>query len=301
MHMIRSTLFAAWVTAAGLAAQESPKPAAPRVDATKVLQQRLRATAGSESFSFESSWSDLSPLQTPGRRIPAQEGRAVGRVVGDRAFVDLPKVERKLLRCGRATLVQAANEPWRVALDGPALPSGTGFVREPVTMLLALAAIGAEVQDRVIGELDGHAVETFSLVLDGAQAKEFAWSGVIHDSVGRLRSLPQRLELPVNHLDIAVHCDVGSGHVRKVEVRWVTSFVDVRKLLRRGRGAPDDEEDEEEEQPAEKQAKPLAFKGGLPVRDLDDLCVSSSVWILRDHGKAPKIELTDEQRRLLGR
>jgi len=304
--MLRTALAATLTLVASLSAQESSSDGrAP--DADRILQQRLRATAALSRMAFDVTWTSERNVRMGARR-PSKPVTQRGRIDGSMIYSVVPSLDREVLQVGRTSLVRMDGEDWRITMIGRGT-AGVAAVRDPVPALLALASNAPKVARRGIGELDGRAVETFSVVLDEPQVQALAWCGVIQDPMMIARSLAARgLEVPEASVDLAVHCDVESGHVRRVEVRTISDYVNMNALRgvgarggRRG-GEADPADPAEAATEASKQpAKPLKYHGGLPVRTTEGRCVNTVMWNLKDHGRAPRIELDELQKRLLGR
>ena len=306
-------------------AQDAPAAEAPAamVDpASERLVQQLRAAARVSSAEFEAAWKwpvTVSGAATTTRAGSARLEKARGRFCPDGLLVQFDRSKRgtvQVLQAGRFKLAQQNNEPWQFDILGGARVVRISYVPDPQQMLLALAAVGPTVGHREIVEVDGHPVERVGWTMRGKQIEQLQRAGILSDPnpmgglVRRMRqanvrgmNAPQVDETPV---DVVVEFDVATKHVTSVRMRAVTEELDVRAAFermgrgRRGGGAVDEDE-QEKPKPRPKKVEPTRYENGMPARSTTGMNVYTIDLLMRKHGQLPALELSDEQKKLLGR
>jgi hypothetical protein len=163
------------------------------------------------------------------------------------------------------------------------------------------------------------------VTLNADQVGEAVWAGLIPESVvtpltfgafGRVgmghRAVPPT---PDATLDLAVTIDPGTSLVHQIQFRgWSKQNAGGRAagggvfVVQAGGGAVtvagggnDEDEEEDSKTEAGKADAPMTFENGLPVRQRKKMSVMDYTVRLFDHGSKKAPELSDEQKKLLGR
>ncbi|MFY9341078.1 MAG: hypothetical protein WAT39_01220 [Planctomycetota bacterium] len=336
---MRSQLLpSALVLVALLPAQDTPptapaSPAAAELAAAKTrLAAALAKTATVADTAFTVAWgADKKKKDNDNPFAALTGGRATGKVTGSwhrdelRLAFDGDNAD-ELLIAGRRALAKDADSEWKLRSGRYADGNKLDFVPDPSLLLQQLAAWDLAVTQRTAGSLDDRPVEIVSATLSPEQAAEAVWSGLLPEAItqasggvmrfaaiaaggGGARPAPPA---PTTTIDVAFHLDPGTNLIHQVQFRgWTKAdgrmgaagqFVVVGRAVNVAGGGGGDEEEEEEDAKAEPaKDAPLVYENGLPVRPRKKTSVCDCTVRLADHGKKAAAELTDAQKKLLGR
>ena len=307
-QLVAAFLFAS----SGIAQDASPVPA--NAAAARSVQERLLATSalGRTAFTAEWLWPDAS-TNTMARQAAPESSTADGVSYDEALLVRWTKGKpAELLQVGRHTLLRSGDGAWRVAKgNGGALPA---FVPDPQLLLRLLAASALQIGDRSTGERQGQAVELVAVTLTLEQCAELVFAGAMLDPnplpSGMRQLMTQRgvpaSEFPDPVVDVGLEFDVKTGQLLRLRIRALVAPTDSARIrqLAGGRAAggavPAPAAPAEAATPLTP-AAPLRYDDGMPVRATEGLKERVFELRLRDHGKAPALELDAQQRRLVGR
>lgn len=326
---MRSRLSFALLVGATLTAQ-TPEPAATAVDpAVKAkLTQVLQKAAATTDTAFAAKWGPIKKREADdGQQIFVQlmggsrsDGACEGSWHQDRVHVTFDNDEGdQLLIAGHRTLAKDDDHDW--TLRSGRLRDGNrhGFIPDLPLLFEQLVRWDLPIAHRSVGSLNDRPIEIVSLTLTVDQVAEAIWCGALPDGLvtapiggfgmmmgGGGGRAPARK--PTATVDIAIYFDPATGVVHKLHCRAHAKADDAiagRVVIRAGgAGAPAADEEEEEEQPEEdtKPAEgPLEYVDGLPKRSRKKMTVNDYTVTLSKHGECKAPELTDAQKKLLGR
>jgi len=317
-------------------AQESQAPAnAPTAEALAAAKQKLTAalqkTAALQDTGFRANWGADKKKKKKGEASPFDMlgGNSTGKVEGswysDRQHLAFDNdTKDELVVAGRRSIAKDDQRDWCLRPGRFADGNPTGFVPDVPLLLQQLAKWDLAVVQRTAGALDDRPVEVISVTLNPDQVGEAVWAGLVPESVvspmmmggimrfgGGARSAPTP---PLATVDLAVTIDPGTSLVHQIQFRSWSKQNNMGKaaggvfVVQAGGGAMTvagggNDEDEEEDSKTEpgKANTPMPFENGLPVRPRKKTTVMDYTVRLFDHGSKKAPELSDEQKKLLGR
>ena len=335
MSRPRSVLFA--LLCANLVPAQESQPAAnapAAADALAAAKQKLTAalqkTAALQDTGYRANWGPDRKKKDDGNPFAAF-GMGPGKVEGswhtDRQHVAFDNDNNdELVVAGRRSIAKDDQRDWRLRPGRFADGNTTGFVPDVPLLLQQLANWDLDVVQRTASALDDRPVEVISVTLNPDQVGEAVWAGLIPEAVvtpammmgafGRIGVAGARPTPPAPDatVDLAVTIDPGTSLVHQIQFRgWSKQNAGGRMaggafVVQVGGGAVAmrggaDEEDEEEDAKTEagKADAPMTFENGLPVRPRKKTTVMDYTVRLFDHGSKKAPELSDEQKKLLGR
>ncbi|HZN38516.1 MAG TPA: hypothetical protein VFD82_06910 [Planctomycetota bacterium] len=339
MSRPRSVLFA--LLCANLVPAQESQPAARAADAPAAadalaaakqkLTTALQKTAALQDTGYRANWGADRKKKGESNPFEALVGASKGSVEGswhtDRQHVAFDNDNKdELVVAGRRSIAKDDQRDWRLRPGRFADGSTTGFVPDVPLLLQQLANWDLAVLQRTAGALDDRPVEVISVTLNADQVGEAVWAGLIPESVasplmmgafGRFGAAGPRPApaTPDATVDLAVTIDPGTSLVHQIQFRgWSKQNAGGRAagggvfVVQAGGGAVamrggGDEEGEEEDTKAEtgKAGAPMTFENGLPIRPRKKTTVMDYTVRLFDHGSKKAPELSDEQKKLLGR
>src|SRR5262245_43124208 len=314
-------------------AQESQPPAnAPAAEALAAAKQKLTAalqkTAALQDTGFRANWGADKKKKGEASPFDMLGGNSTGKVEGswysDRQHLAFDNdTKDELVVAGRRSIAKDDQRDWCLRPGRFADGNPTGFVPDVPLLLQQLAKWDLAVVQRTASALDDRPVEVISVTLNADQVREAVWAGLIPESVasplmggimrfgggGRSAATP-----PLATVDLAVTIDPGTSLVHQIQFRSWSKQNAMGKaaggvfVVQAGGGAvttvgggggDDDEEDEAKTETGK--AAPMTWENGLPVRPRKKTTVMDYTVRLFDHGSKKAPELSDEQKKLLGR
>jgi hypothetical protein len=317
-------------------AQEKPAAAAPAsAEALAAAKQKLTAalqkTAALQDTGYRAKWgADRKKKGEPNPMEVAFGSASTGSVEGswhaDRQhFVFKNDNNDEVVVAGRRSIAKDDQRDWRLRPGRFADGSALGFVPDVPLLLQQLANWDLAVVQRAPGALDDRPVEVISVTLNPDQVGEAVWAGLIPESVvspmmmggimrfgGGARPAPTP---PLATVDLAVTIDPGTSLVHQIQFRGWTKQNAMGKaaggvfVVQAGGGGAvtmtggggDDDDDDDEAKTETAKAAPMTWENGLPVRPRKKTTVMDYTVRLLDHGSVKAPELSDEQKKLLGR
>jgi len=319
-----TALIAPLVLVASGAAQE--EASGKRPSAAARLQAQLRTAAAVTSAEFDVNWQwpiTVRGSATTSRSRSAAKEHVQGRFYRDAVFFEVKKAKlgtAEVLQVGRHTMARENKGAWQLdALTKPRAIRVT-FLPDPQRLLLALAAVAPTVSNRDIIDVDGRAVERVGMTLNSEQVGLLVRAGVLHEPnpmsgfllMARAQGAAPKDAGAADAVDVVIEVDVETKHVHAVRIRATVAVIDMGAVMQRmrqqrpgGRRQQKDHEEEPEPKKPKKAKKvdagPVRYEGGMPVRDTTDKSVLTFELKMRKHGQLPAFELSDEQKKLLGR
>jgi hypothetical protein len=318
MHNVLAPLL--WVTS--LAAQQAPtqpqtQPSGAVSAATRErLSDALTKAAATVDTAFELTW---APVSKQNERRP-RRSRIRGSWHRDIAYLRFDNENKdELLLAGARTLAKDALRAWRRRRGHFADGTILTIVPDPQALLQLLGAWPLSVTRRDAGAVADRAVEVVSVTLDKDQVRELFWSGSLprtlmaggnprlHIDMGPGPKARPASIAPNVTLDLAIALDPGTGTVYQVRGNAWIDKSDKGRVRVFGAGPTtnlqidleplggDVADDDDDTSPA----GPLQCEDGLPQRNSNKLSCTTFTLRLRDHGAAPRPELTAAMQQLL--